>query len=101
MNNAGQFYTNRVLKDWKEKSKVNSIYQINLLENLETLSTSSQNTGIERNLVDWYVTKNCSNIIQIHVEWVKAWIETLAQLQIFVKEHYTTGLTWNTGIVIS
>jgi len=52
MSNAGQFYTNRVLKDWKEKSKV-------------------------------------------HVEWVKAWIETLAQLQMFVKEHHITGLSWN------
>jgi len=52
MNNAGQFYTNRVLKDWKEKSK-------------------------------------------IHVEWVKSWIETLAELQLFVKEFHTTGLVWN------
>jgi len=52
MSNAGQFYTNRVLKDWKEKSKV-------------------------------------------HVEWVKAWVETLAQLQMFVKEHHNTGLSWN------
>lgn len=52
MNNAGQFYTNRVLKDWKEKSKV-------------------------------------------HVEWVKSWIETLALLQLYVREHHTTGLSWN------
>lgn len=52
MNNAGQFYTNRVLKDWKEKSK-------------------------------------------IHVEWVKAWIETLAELQMYVKEYHTTGLVWS------
>jgi len=54
MNNAGQFYTNRVLKDWKEKSK-------------------------------------------IHVEWVKSWIETLADLQMYVKVYYTTGLVWNTN----
>ena len=39
MNDAGQFYTNRVLKDWKDKSKV-------------------------------------------HVDWVKAWIQTLADLQV-------------------
>ena len=25
MNNAGQFFTNRVLKDWKEKSRVSMI----------------------------------------------------------------------------
>lgn len=52
MNDAGQFYTNRVLKDWKEKSTV-------------------------------------------HVEWVKAWIQTLTQLQAYVKQYHTTGLTWN------
>ncbi|XP_063239372.1 adenylyl cyclase-associated protein 1 isoform X2 [Bacillus rossius redtenbacheri] len=51
MNDAGQFYTNRVLKDWKEKNKV-------------------------------------------HVEWVKAWVQTLNELQQFVKQHHTTGLAW-------
>ncbi|RZC40878.1 adenylyl cyclase-associated protein 1 [Asbolus verrucosus] len=51
MNDAGQFYTNRVLKDWKEKDKK-------------------------------------------HVEWVKAWIQTLTELQAFVKQHHTTGLVW-------
>jgi adenylyl cyclase-associated protein len=40
MNDAGQFYTNRVLKDWKDKSR-------------------------------------------LHVDWVKAWIQTLAELQVF------------------
>merc|ERR1719225_2503029 len=52
MNDAGQFYTNRVLKDFKEKSKV-------------------------------------------HVEWVKAWVQTLSTLQAYVKQHHTTGLVWN------
>jgi len=52
MNDAGQFYTNRVLKDWKEKSKA-------------------------------------------HVEWVRSWVQTLITLQASVKQHYTTGLTWN------
>lgn len=51
MNDAGQFYTNRVLKEWKEKDKK-------------------------------------------HVEWVKAWIQTLSDLQSFVKQHHTTGLIW-------
>jgi len=32
MNNAGQFYTNRVLKDWKEKSKVKELLKINFLK---------------------------------------------------------------------
>ena len=31
----------------------------------------------------------------MHVEWVKAWIENLALLQLYVKEHHTTGLVWN------
>lgn len=54
MNDAGQFYTNRVLKDWKEKDKR-------------------------------------------HVDWVKAWIQTLTELQAFVKQHHTTGLVWKKG----
>lgn len=52
MNDAGQFYTNRVLKDWKDKDKN-------------------------------------------HVDWVKAWIQVLGDLQAFVKQHHTTGLVWN------
>lgn len=52
MNDAGQFYTNRVLKDFKEKDKK-------------------------------------------HVEWVKAWVQTLSDLQMFVKQHHTTGLVWS------
>ena len=52
MKDAGMFYTNRVLKDWKEKD-----------------------------------TK--------HVDWVKSWLETLTDLQQFVKKHHTTGLVWN------
>lgn len=51
MNDAGQFYTNRVLKDWKEKDKA-------------------------------------------HVDWTKSWIESLSQLQAYVKEVHTTGLVW-------
>lgn len=52
MNDAGQFYTNRVLKDWKEKDKK-------------------------------------------HVDWVKAWIQTLSELQAYVKQFHTTGLVWS------
>lgn len=52
MNDAGQFYTNRVLKDWKEKDKK-------------------------------------------HVDWVKAWIQTLSELQAYVKQYHTTGLVWS------
>lgn len=51
MNDAGQFYTNRVLKDWKEQDKT-------------------------------------------HVDWVKSWIQTLTELQQFVKQYHTTGLVW-------
>lgn len=51
MNDAGQFYTNRVLKEWKEKD----------------------------------VT---------HVEWARAWIQTLVELQAFIKQHHTTGIVW-------
>ncbi|XP_031830883.1 adenylyl cyclase-associated protein 1 isoform X3 [Nomia melanderi] len=51
MNDAGQFYSNRVLKDWKEKDKV-------------------------------------------HAEWCKAWVQTLSDLQQYVRQHHTTGLVW-------
>ncbi|XP_059617008.1 adenylyl cyclase-associated protein 1 isoform X1 [Phlebotomus argentipes] len=52
MNDAGQFYTNRVLKEWREKDAT-------------------------------------------HVEWTRAWIQTLADLQQYIKQHHTTGLVWS------
>lgn len=52
MNDAGQFYTNRVLKDWKEKNPT-------------------------------------------HVEWCRAWIQTLGDLQAYIKQYHTTGLVWS------
>ncbi|KAL9923355.1 adenylyl cyclase-associated protein 1 isoform 2-T5 [Glossina fuscipes fuscipes] len=52
MNDAGQFYTNRVLKEWKEKD----------------------------------VT---------HVEWARAWVQTLTELQQYIKQFHTTGLVWS------
>lgn len=52
MNDAGQFYTNRVLKDWKEKDKR-------------------------------------------HVEWCRAWVQLLTELQAYVKQYHTTGLVWS------
>lgn len=52
MNDAGQFYTNRVLKEWKEKNVV-------------------------------------------HVEWTRAWIQTLNDLQKYIKQYHTTGLVWS------
>ncbi|XP_032677722.1 uncharacterized protein LOC116847144 isoform X1 [Odontomachus brunneus] len=56
MNDAGQFYTNRVLKDWKEKDK-------------------------------------------IHIDWCKAWIQTLTDLQQYIRQHHTTGLVWGKASV--
>lgn len=52
MNDAGQFYTNRVLKEWKEKDTT-------------------------------------------HVEWARAWIQTLTELQQYIKQYHTTGLVWS------
>lgn len=34
---------------------------------------------------------------QKHVEWAKAWVETLSELQKYVKQHHTTGLVWAGG----
>lgn len=52
MNDAGQFYTNRVLKDWKEKDAT-------------------------------------------HAEWARSWVQTLAELQKYIRQHHTTGLVWS------
>ncbi|XP_030383044.1 adenylyl cyclase-associated protein 1 [Scaptodrosophila lebanonensis] len=52
MNDAGQFYTNRVLKEWKEKDAK-------------------------------------------HVEWARAWVQTLTELQAYIKQYHTTGLVWS------
>lgn len=51
MKDAGQFYTNRILQDWKEKDKT-------------------------------------------HTDWCKAWVQVLTQLQQYVRQYHTTGLTW-------
>ena len=51
MNDAGQFYTNRVLKEWKEKDAT-------------------------------------------HVEWARSWVQTLTELQQYIKQYHTTGLVW-------
>jgi len=61
MNDAGQFYTNRVLKDSKDS----------------------------RACKDWKATAQC------HVDWTKAWVSALANLQVMVKQYHTTGLVWN------
>ncbi|MEQ2294397.1 F-actin-capping protein subunit alpha, partial [Ameca splendens] len=59
MQDAAMFYTNRVLKDYKEKD-------------------------------------------QTHVDWVKAYVSIWTELQNYIKQHHTTGLTWSkTGPVAS
>lgn len=52
MNDAGQFYTNRVLKEWKEKD-----------------------------------VKHCN--------WAKSWVQTLTELQQYIKQYHTTGIVWS------
>ncbi|XP_031730610.1 adenylyl cyclase-associated protein 1 [Anarrhichthys ocellatus] len=49
---AAMFYTNRVLKDYKETDKT-------------------------------------------HLEWVKAYVSIWTELQNYIKQHHTTGLTWS------
>ncbi|XP_040908843.1 adenylyl cyclase-associated protein 1 [Toxotes jaculatrix] len=59
MQDAAMFYTNRVLKEYKEKDKT-------------------------------------------HVDWVKAYISIWTELQNYIKQHHTTGLTWSkTGPIAS
>uniref|UniRef100_A0A8C8VII7 Cyclase associated actin cytoskeleton regulatory protein 2 n=1 Tax=Pelusios castaneus TaxID=367368 RepID=A0A8C8VII7_9SAUR len=59
MNDAATFYTNRVLKDYK-------------------------NSDLR------------------HVDWVKSYLNIWTELQAYIKEHHTTGLTWSkTGPIAS
>ena len=41
------------------------------------------------------VLKDWKEKDRTHVDWVKAWVSTLTELQAYVKKFYTTGLTWN------
>ena len=41
------------------------------------------------------VLKDWKEKDRTHVDWVKAWVSTLTELQAYVKKYYTTGLTWN------
>lgn len=52
MQDAAMFYTNRVLKEYKEKDKT-------------------------------------------HVDWVKAYVSIWTEMQDYIKQHHTTGLTWS------
>lgn len=52
MLDAGQFYSNRVLMEYKDKDKT-------------------------------------------HVDWVKSWVQALTELQQYIKQHHTTGVSWN------
>ncbi|XP_069547957.1 adenylyl cyclase-associated protein 1 [Brachyistius frenatus] len=52
MQDAAMFYTNRVLKEYKDKNKA-------------------------------------------HVDWVKTYISIWTELQNYIKQHHTTGLTWS------
>ncbi|XP_018560726.1 LOW QUALITY PROTEIN: adenylyl cyclase-associated protein 1 [Lates calcarifer] len=52
MQDAAMFYTNRVLKEYKEKDKT-------------------------------------------HVDWVKAYVSIWTELQNYIKQHHTTGLSWS------
>uniref|UniRef100_A0A3Q2PUI8 Adenylyl cyclase-associated protein n=1 Tax=Fundulus heteroclitus TaxID=8078 RepID=A0A3Q2PUI8_FUNHE len=52
MQDAAMFYTNRVLKDYKDKDKT-------------------------------------------HVDWVKAYVSIWTELQNYIKQHHTTGLSWS------
>lgn len=45
--------------------------------------------SIESNLLICSVYRN-----KIHIDWCKAWVQTLTDLQQYVRQHHTTGLVW-------
>ncbi|GFR64959.1 adenylyl cyclase-associated protein [Elysia marginata] len=55
MADSATFYTNRVLKEFKEKEPR-------------------------------------------HVQWCNGWIQFLKALQAYIKDHHTTGVSWNTQV---
>ncbi len=77
MVDAAQFYTNRVLKEYKEKYNHATIFQ----------------------LAFWYSQDDPFCRDKMHVDWVKAWIQVLNDLHAYVKQNHTTGLTWNSAPV--
>lgn len=55
--------------------------------------------GMLYNLCTLFLTMICLLHVcfwrdKTHVDWVKSWIQTLTELQQFVKQYHTTGLVW-------
>ncbi len=72
MSDASQFCTNRVLKDFKEKYNCKRPNKCEK-QSMQILSFRDK----------------------VHADWVKAWLQMVAELLQYVKQHHTTGLTWN------
>ena len=66
MNNAGQFYTNRVLKDWKEKSKVNYVYFFLHWQLLLGCLRDEDPVLAKKNLELWPCTSNEGRFIKVY-----------------------------------
>ncbi|XP_060114634.1 adenylyl cyclase-associated protein 1 [Heteronotia binoei] len=41
------------------------------------------------------VLKEYKDVDKKHVDWVKAYLSIWTELQVYIKEHHTTGLTWS------
>ncbi len=45
--------------------------------------------------------KETSDAAKNHVAWVTAWNTFLKELRVYIKNHHTTGLTWNPQVCIA
>ncbi|KAJ8975050.1 hypothetical protein NQ317_010564 [Molorchus minor] len=68
------------IQDYREKHRSSSLFN-----HLSAISESISALG--------WVTNGRKKDKQ-HVDWVKAWIQALSDLQAFVKQYHTTGLVW-------
>lgn len=80
MSDSGQFFSNRVLKDYKEKYGI-FIWVFNF-------------ANITWHEFIFYYLKS-SKRDQNHVNWVRQWMQILTELQTYVKQTHTTGVAWN------
>lgn len=83
MQDAAMFYTNRVLKDYKEKYvSVCDVKKLVQKQNGILLIFPSA-------LLSYFFRD------KTHVDWVNAYVSIWTELQAYIKQHHTTGLSWS------
>lgn len=85
MNDAATFYTNRVLKDYKETQVLHkccfilSYYILTMM--IKTAQTIPDSPSDRR-----------------HVDWVRSYLSIWTEMQSYIKQYHTTGLVWSKSV---